>query len=150
MARIRFAYIASTMIALGALFGVLLVRSHATNTQGAVLIGETRIPVSIADTLRTRAKGLSGTPSLELGTGKLFIFDRPDQYAFWMKDMQYPLDIVWVDSDWKVVDITYNALPESYPSTFSPAIPAQYVLELNAGEAVVDNITIGAQLRFQN
>ena len=136
-------------IAAGAAFWLLFLRStgpidpsYLYTTTG------TTIEVSVADTASSRARGLSGTDSLPWGTGKLFIFDTPDRYSFWMKDMRYPLDIVWIDSTWRVVDITYNVAPESYPTTFSPSIPVQYVLELNTGDEVTKSLSVGTELTF--
>jgi hypothetical protein len=130
---------------------VLLLHIYSKEEGSAYIVaGDIRIPVSVADTDEARQKGLSGTPSLKRGTGKLFIFDTPGIYPFWMKDMHYSLDIVWIDSQWKVVDVTVSATPESYPTTFVSSVPVQYVLEVNAYEATVDNFHIGAQLQFQN
>ena len=151
------------MIALGALFGAFLLRSTLLKesslttveqsdlhtADGYIQAGNKRIPVSIADTSQARQRGLSGTASLPSGTGKLFVFDKADIYTFWMKDMRYPIDIVWIDESWKVVDVTEAVSPETYPATFSPNTPARYVLEVNAKEAVVDNLVIGTQLRLE-
>jgi len=138
-------------VALGALlFGALFLRTHPKEEGGAyILAGDMRIPVSIADTDETRQEGLSGTPSLLAGTGKLFIFDSPGTYAFWMKDMQYPIDIVWIDESWKIVDISRALSPESYPTTFYTQQPIKYVLEINAYEANGDNFAIGSQLKLE-
>lgn len=148
MARIRHAYIAPISIALGALFGVLLLR-HPTQTTPKAFIstGNIRIPVTIADTVHERERGLSGTASLQAGTGTLFIFPKAGMYGFWMKDMQYPLDIVWIDDMWKVVGVQ-TASPDSYPTVFYPPSDVRYVLEINAKEATVDNLLIGTELQF--
>ncbi len=137
-------------IAIGALFGVLFLRlKPEENMAPYIIAGDRAIPVSIADTQALREKGLSGTESLAAGTGKLFVFDAPGVYSFWMKDMKYPIDIVWIDSSWRVVDITSAAAPESYPTLFSPHREIQYVLEINANEAAVDNLSVGAQLQLK-
>ncbi len=126
----------------GALIGVLLLRfspfSFEKDTdvfEGTITIDGKGIPVSIADTETERAQGLSGTTALQKGSGKLFIFERPAKYGFWMKDMQYPLDIVWIGSGFTVVDVIENILPESYPSVFYPKHEALFVVEVNAFEA---------------
>lgn len=137
-------------IAIGALFGVLFLRFKPEgNTAPYIIAGDTTIPVTIADTEQARTQGLSGTESLAVGTGKLFVFDAPGVYSFWMKDMKYAIDIVWIDSSWRVVDITAAAAPESYPALFSPSREIQYVLEINANEATVDNLSVGAQLQLK-
>jgi uncharacterized protein len=137
------------VLALGALFGALLLRTPAPNHSARVISGATVIPVTIADTPRLRERGLSGTPSLAVGTGKLFIFDRADSYGFWMKDMHYALDIVWIDATNTVVGIAEAVTPESYPRAVYAPAPVLYVLEINAYEAVVDNITVGTVVKIE-
>jgi uncharacterized membrane protein (UPF0127 family) len=134
-------------IAAGAAFWLLFLRSPV---ESSYLYTDTgiSIPVSIADTPIARARGLSGTQSLPQGTGKLFIFDTPDVYGFWMKDMRYSLDIVWIDSAWQVVGVTLDVAPETYPTTFFPPSAVQYVLELNTGDTSVDTLSVGTKLTF--
>ena len=62
-----------------------------------VRIGESIFRVTIADTLEERVLGLSGTPSLAPDEGKLFLFERPNRYRFWMKDMLFAIDILMVN-----------------------------------------------------
>jgi uncharacterized membrane protein (UPF0127 family) len=90
--------------------------------------------VLIADTEENRKMGLSNTQSLNIDTVKLFIFDKPDYYGFWMKDMLYPIDIVFLDSAMQVISYIDDVDPTSYPETFYPESPALYVMEMNAGE----------------
>ena len=136
-------------LALGALFGALFLRPDQSPETARIIAGSTVIPVTIADTDESREQGLSGTPTLAPGTGKLFIFDHPGKYSFWMKDMNYPIDIVWIDEEWKVVSITEAVSPLSYPMTFYPSEPVRYVLEVNAYEAVPLNLSIGTQLHLE-
>ena len=60
-----------------------------------------------------------------------------------MKEMNFPLDIIWLDSEQKIIDIRSNLQPDSYPKTFSPNQPAQYVLEVPAGFAQNHNLNLG-------
>ncbi len=136
-------------IALGALLLVLFLRFGLSNHHSYIFADDTRIPVSVADTPVLREHGLSGTLSLAPHTGKLFIFTSADTYGFWMKDMEYPIDIVWIDKNWNVIDISSNVAPMSYPTIYKPAFPAMYVLEINANEATVDNLVVGTKLTFQ-
>ena len=89
--------------------------------------------VDIADTPELRTKGLSGTPMLKEGAGMLFVFPSPGMYGFWMNDMQYSLDIMWLDSAMRVVYALENIAPETFPEVFTNPVPAQYVLEVPAG-----------------
>lgn len=104
------------------------------------------IPVSIADTEQAREQGLSDTQSLPTGSGMLFIFDTPDTYGFWMKGMQYPLDIVWLDSNLTIVDIAHSVSPASYPKIFYPTHAAKYVLEVNAEFSTDRALEIGQKM----
>lgn len=146
------------LIITGALFAVLFVRPRSSGRQDIVKEtagtqvlygGALPILVSIADTDEERQQGLSHTAKLAPQTGMLFIFDTPGRYGFWMKDMQYPLDIVWLDADMRVISVDENVRPESYPETVYPAEDARYVLELNAFEASRIGIVSGQKLYFK-
>lgn len=111
-----------------------------------IKVGEESILVEIADTDEERSQGLSGRESLERGRGLLFIFDVAGTYGFWMKDMNFPIDIVWMDSNWNVVSINREVAPETFPTTFHPSEPTQHVLEIASGEAARLGIDIGGKL----
>lgn len=104
------------------------------------------IPVYIADTPRVRTRGLSNKTYLKENKGMLFVFEKPDIYSFWMKDMNFPIDIIWIDADEKVVFIKENIGPETYPELFTPNQPALYVLEVNAGFARQNGIVVGSEI----
>ena len=96
-------------------------------------IGDEMFTLEVAKTELDRARGLSEREGLEPYTGMLFVFDEPNFYSFWMKDMLFPIDIAWLDSEWCIVHIASNVQPESYPTTYAPSLRAQYVIELDAG-----------------
>lgn len=106
------------------------------------------VPVlaSVADTERERQQGLSGTPSLPDGVVKLFVFQQDAPHGFWMKDMQYAIDIVWADRDGVIVHIEPDVQPESYPTSFKPTTSARYVVETQAGFMAANGITVGDTL----
>ncbi len=97
-----------------------------------IFIRDIPITVSIADNEEERSKGLSGVESLEAEEGKLFIFDKEGRYGFWMKDMLFPIDIIWIDNSGHIVHIEEGVLPDSYPTIYSSPVPARFVLEVNA------------------
>ncbi|HEY4476736.1 MAG TPA: DUF192 domain-containing protein [Candidatus Paceibacterota bacterium] len=109
-----------------------------------LVINGTNIVVEIAATPAARERGLADRPSLEAGRGMLFVFDRADYYSFWMKNMRFPIDIIWFHNDWRVVDITPDVSPGSFPNTYQPKSPARYVLEVNAGFIVTHGVTTGS------
>lgn len=99
-----------------------------------IKIGEQRWQVEIADTPQARQTGLMFREKLEVGTGMFFVFDREDFHAFWMKNTPIPLDIIWISSDRKVVDIqTLYPCGNADCPNFAPQGKAQYALEINAG-----------------
>ena len=97
-------------------------------------IGEKTLNIEVADTDDERMQGLSDRDSLPRGSGMLFIFEKPGVHGFWMKDMRFPIDIVWLDESYKVVDIARSMSPNSFPHVFYPPRPVKYVLETNPGE----------------
>jgi len=115
--------------------------------QKRILVGSTTYMVSVADTEARRQQGLSGTKPLLPQTGMLFIFEKSGKYGFWMKDMQYAIDIVWanVNSDGigTVVHIEQNVKPETYPKTFTNVNIANAVIEVTAGEIAKQNLKVG-------
>lgn len=104
--------------------------------------------VEIADTPDERAQGLSGTTELADDEGMLFVFDTEGTYGFWMHDMLISIDIIWVASDGSVVHIEHSLSPDTYPQTFTPPLPARYVLEVPAGFALEHEIGVGTRMAF--
>ena len=93
-------------------------------------------------------KGLSGRAGMARDHGMLFVFDHPGEQCFWMKDMQFSLDMVWLDAQQKIVKIEQNIRPETYPKSFC-AGNTQYVIELNAGVAKAADLHIGKTLNIK-
>ena len=114
-----------------------------------LVINNKRVNVLLADTSAERAKGLSDRDRMNSDQGMLFVFDTPSQYCFWMKDMKFPIDMVWLNKDKKIITIRANATPDSYPDTFCPDEDAQYVLEISAGQAANLHIKEGDQAQFK-
>lgn len=111
-------------------------------------INNAGLEIELADTPQKRTLGLSGREKLDENSGMLFIFNSPDYHSFWMKDMKFTIDIVWIGKNLKIAGIAENAAPESYPQTFKPEDPAKYVLEVNAGFIDENNIKIGDKVDF--
>jgi uncharacterized protein len=118
-----------------------------------VELGGQRYQVEVADDDAERARGLMFRDELAAGTGMIFLHDREEPQAYWMKNTKIPLDILYFDNARKLVaqqrDVppctAGNACP-SYPSN----APARYVLELNAGEAEKLKLQNGAELKFSD
>ena len=89
--------------------------------------------VLVSDDFEKRVLGLSNRTNLPEGIdGMLFIFPKSDTHGIWMKDMNFNIDILWLDDNFNVVDQRLNVSPDTYPESFTPSAPALYVLELPA------------------
>ncbi|MET0548792.1 MAG: DUF192 domain-containing protein [Xanthomonas sp.] len=116
-----------------------------------VELGGHRYQVELAQNDATRARGLMFRDQMEADHGMLFIHDREEPQAYWMKNTKIPLDILYFDNQRKLVAQQRNVPPCSagdacppYPSN----APARYVLELNAGQAEQLKLQDGTELRF--
>jgi uncharacterized membrane protein (UPF0127 family) len=111
--------------------------------------GAEKIPIEaeLADSIEKMQMGLMFRESLDENSGMLFAFDKEYQYTFWMKNTLIPLDIIFISSDFQVVDII-NAVPceEDSCISYEPKDQAKYVLEVNSGFASKNNIKIGDKL----
>lgn len=108
------------------------------------------IRVQVADTPQERSRGLMGVTHLPTHTGMLFIFERDDDVAFWMKDTLISLDMVFVGQDGTVRRV-FARVPVVSPSLPDAQIPleqgtAKYVIELPAGEAARDGLQPGTRI----
>ncbi len=118
-----------------------------------VELGGQRYKVEVADDDAERARGLMFRDELASGSGMIFVHDREEPQAYWMKNTKIPLDILYFDSARKLVAQQRDVPPCSagdacppYPSN----APARYVLELNAGEAAKLKLENGAELKLGN
>ncbi|MDD9868007.1 MAG: DUF192 domain-containing protein [Candidatus Campbellbacteria bacterium] len=98
-----------------------------------ISFGNLTIHTEIADTKDKRTLGLGGRDSLAQNRGMLFVFEEEGLWGFWMKDTRFPIDIIWINSDYNIVHIETDVKPETYPTVFRPDEPALYVIEVNAG-----------------
>jgi len=108
------------------------------NKTTLVSLGGVNVTASLSTTPDSQSKGLSIKDSLNENEGMLFIFESPQKYSFWMKDMKFPIDIIWINSTGKIVHIEKNLSPcyllLPCPS-YAPNNDSLYVLE------VVSNFT---------
>ncbi len=123
-------------------------KSSTSKTIQSVYLGGTRVNVDLATTQDEQSKGLSGRVGLQDHTGMLFVFERPDRYAFWMKDMKFAIDMIWISEDLHVVYIKKDAKPELYPETYGPSTNAKYVLEVASGFSDTYHIKEGDSVSF--
>jgi len=118
---------------------------NKSTAAGACLENGKCIDIRIADSAQEREQGLMFEKSLPESGGMLFVFENEGPHAFWMKNTLIPLDIVWLDTEGKIVFMRENALPcrEEPCETFSPDANAKFVLETNAGFAEKNGLEKG-------
>jgi uncharacterized membrane protein (UPF0127 family) len=131
---------------------VSLVVSFAVTTfkpTTQVHIGSGAYSLQLATTDADLIKGLSGVEKLHMNGGLLMRFDTLGMHGIWMKDMNFPIDIIWLNAKKEVVYIVMNAPPEEPARTiYTPKDPAQYVLELPAGSIKKAGIKTGDTASF--
>lgn len=118
-------------------------RVEFVNASGVV----TTISVEVADTPQEQKKGLMYRTHMDDDEGMLFIFSEDATRYFWMKDTPIPLDMVFINSDYRIVDINYNAIPNSEGVYTSKAI-CRYVIEVNGGFCREHWIGVGDQVKI--
>jgi uncharacterized membrane protein (UPF0127 family) len=117
---------------------------------GHINIAGKSVSFQLADEPAEQEKGLSGRESLEENQAMLFVFSFPTLPTFWMRDMNFPIDMVWVNGD-EVIDISADVPPEpgvplEQLKTYAPKKPADKVIELKAGWAARNGLKIGDKI----
>lgn len=141
------------------LFVILIQRSDYTGIEDIqvshwtpekkVYIDNMKFVVGVADEYEQQVQGLSGRVAMNDDEGSLFDFIKSDDYGIWMKDMNFALDIIWIDENLNIVHIERNILPESYPEVYRSKVVARYVLEINAGLVDKSGIAIGSHISIK-
>ena len=108
--------------------------------------GSYEYTLEIVASKAAQAKGLGGRENLAQDRGMLFVFEKPATQCFWMKDMQFPIDIIWLDNAKKVTSVVPNVSPDSYPMQYCGDATTKYGIELKAGEAKRAGLSIGKQV----
>lgn len=109
---------------------------------------KTRIDVEIADTEYKRNLGLMYRDKMEKHQGMLFIFPEEDMLSFWMKNTILSLDIIFIDKNYKIINIHKNTKPYSL-QTYPAEASAQFVVEVNAGYTDTHNIQKGDKISWR-
>lgn len=118
----------------------------------AIINGHT-FGLSVADSQKERETGLSETKSLPENQGMIFLFEKPDYYSFWMKNMKFPIDIIYIKND-RIVTIQNNVQPPTNPIEspiiYTPTEPSDKVLEIQAGLSKSYNFKKGDKVKYEN
>jgi uncharacterized membrane protein (UPF0127 family) len=128
--------------------------AHASNPtlpKTTLTIGDNTWSVETASTMMQQALGLSGRDGLNSNDGMLFLFGSPSVQNFWMKDMKFPLDMIWISGD-TVAGFAQNVEPQPGAALwklkiFTSPYNVDKVLEVNAGTVAKDNIKVGDAVR---
>lgn len=145
-------YIFFAIIALAIVFffakGIKAPDSNLKDLQrGSAEIGENKLEIYLAKTPLEQAEGLSNFNTLGTDEGMLFIYDTPSKPAFWMKEMKFPIDIIWI-LDNKIVDITENVSTDNGELTkYYPNSDINRVLEVRAGYCQKNNVKRGDEIK---
>lgn len=133
------------LLAAAAFIFSALPKSREREASARITVGGAEFAVEVADTAYRRMQGLSGREALAEGRGMLFLFDTPGAPGFWMKDMKFPIDIVWI-SGGRVLGVEANVSPDDAPSrtVYYPPAPVDRALEIPAGSAASAGITAGS------
>ncbi|MBP6979639.1 DUF192 domain-containing protein [Candidatus Curtissbacteria bacterium] len=131
-------------------------QTDATNTNSnlqstQVKILRLKVNADVASDANSRAVGLGGRESLAKDAGMLFVFDSEAKHSFWMKNVKFPLDIIWLDKNKKVVHFVKNAQPDTGGALdiYTPPKKAYYVLEVNGGMIDEFGLTLDNKATFE-
>jgi hypothetical protein len=137
--------IGASMIAFSLLNRINLVKNKAE-----VKIGTQTIIADVVRTEAEREKGLSGRSDLNVNEGMLFVFDEAEVHPFWMKDMEIPIDVIWIRNG-RIVGFTENVDPgigkDASETIFSPPEPIDRALELRAGRVKLLKAETGDEVK---
>ncbi len=141
---------AAAMLAIAVLVPIAYSVLRAEGSAPAVVIRDITVPVEVMRTAEEKRQGLSGRMSLEANSGMLFLYDAPGYYAFWMPDMHFDIDILWL-REGKIVDLRTQVPhdPGTPLPTYRPRAPADSVLEVNAGFSASHGWSIGDPVRLR-
>ncbi len=144
-------YIIVSVIAIVVIFFLTLPFFQPKEKTGNVVFESGKaINVEVADTFQKRAIGLMNRSSLDEYSGMLFIFGDEAERSFWMKDTLIPLDMIFIDSGFKIVHIQKEAKPCKTIACegYSSIKPAKYVVEINGGLSEKWSIEAGQKIEI--
>ena len=107
----------------------------------------------LAKTAEEQSIGLAKYKEIDMNQGMLFLFQKPDYYSFWMRNMKFPIDIIYINND-TIVTIENNAQPpkndSENPTIYDPTKPADKVLEIQAGLSKKYKFKNGDKVKYEN
>lgn len=128
--------------------GIFLQKSYSNVNYKTATVGNETFTLEVASTDADREKGLSEKDSIPADGGMLFDFGAYGDWRMWMVQMRFPIDIVWLTQDQKIVHIKHNATPAEYPEIYKSPSPAYYVVELPSGTMKRLDVQVGDSISF--
>lgn len=129
-----------------AVFAIVGIVRNELKPRRLISMGGTVFQAEVVDTAPAREKGLSGRSAIGDKEAMLFVFEGDGAWPIWMKDMNFPIDIVWLDESQKVVHVEQDVQPDAIPyEVYQSPEPARYVIEVKSGNA---NVTPGSLVKF--
>ena len=115
-----------------------------------IKIAGATVYATTASALADQIRGLQGVKKLAPNQGKLFIYSSPQTMQFWMRHMQIPLDIIWIDQNKKIIYFSEKTpVCRKDPCLlYASEKPAQYILEVNSGFVTAHQLKIGMPVDF--
>ena len=115
----------------------------ADSSAYTLTVNNIKVDLMVANDEISKEKGLGDRDSIPENASMLFIFDKPEKYGIWMKDMKFNIDIVWLNSEKKIVHIEKNVSPDTYPDVFFPPEDSLYIMEFNGGFSDKNMLSVG-------
>lgn len=154
MKKIAFIFFISILTSILLFFGYnFLFKVNLNDERSAVKIGNKEYFLDVARTDEEKRKGLAKFENIKDNEGMIFIFDTPGRYSFYMKDMKFNIDIIFLDQNKKVVDLFKNVQFKDYKNpydyeVYKPNYDSKFVIELKAGEIDRSGIKPGDKIDF--
>lgn len=124
---------------------LFLFLTGCSQNQQIIEINNHKINIEVADTDEKRIQGLSGRKNLCGDCGLLFVFEKPGNYSFWMKDMNFPLDFIFINGE-QIIGLKENIFPSTYPHTFTATTNFDKALEVNSGFVTKNGIKLNQRI----
>ena len=123
----------------------------ATDWAVAIFPSGAEFSLEIAADPITRARGYMFREKVERGEGMLFIFEASERHGIWMMNCEVPLDIIWLDDHFRVVEIAHDSqpcVPDKPCPSLQPLKPASYVIEIAGGMAAKHDLQPGSRIEI--
>ncbi|MFH0712295.1 MAG: DUF192 domain-containing protein [Candidatus Jorgensenbacteria bacterium] len=140
-------------LAVGLFTASYLNKIEVVKRMSEIKINNQTVVAEVVNDAEEREQGLAGKNEIGVNEGMLFLFDEPGVYGFWMKGMNFPIDIIWIAGD-EIVGIEKNVEPElgardEELKVYYPTEPVNKVLELKAGRAELLRAEVGDEVKIR-